>query len=161
MSREIKLTQGKVAIVDDEDFDYVNEYKWHYSSGYATHRLPPNKEKGEKYGKFLSMHRLVNKTPEGMDTDHINGNPLDNRKENLRTATTSQNLMNKNIGKRGVYCYKDGKRNKPWCARIKANRKYVCLGYYLTAEEAYAAYDRAVPIYHGEFGQLNSEVSYG
>lgn len=159
--KHIPLTKGRFAIVDDEDFEYLNQFKWHVSHNYAKHRLPVNKESGEKYGKFLSMHRVVNKTPEGMDTDHINGNGLDNRKENLRAVTTSQNLMNKNIGKRGVYCYKNADRKKRWNARIKVNRKIISLGYYATAEEAYDAYDKAVPIYHGEYGRMNSEVAHG
>jgi len=70
--KRIKLTQEKVALVDDADFEFLNQWKWFYhQTGYAKscHRY---------------MHRLINKTPKGFHTDHINRNKLDNRKSNLR-----------------------------------------------------------------------------
>lgn len=89
---------GKFAIVDDEDIEKVMAYKWHLSdSGYAVNRTR---------GKTVRMHRLVNGTPEGMVTDHINRNPLDNRKANLRSCTQKVNAMN-GSGRWGQRVYMD------------------------------------------------------
>jgi hypothetical protein len=93
--KEIPLTKGKVALVDDEDFEEVSKVTWYlvkirntcYAHGYVK---PPSK-------KMEYMHRLILKTPEDMETDHINGNGLDNRKENLRVVTHRQNMQNIHI----------------------------------------------------------------
>ena len=90
--KEIPLAQGKVALVDDEDFEEMSKVTWHlvkshntcYAHGYIKHSSK----------KMVYMHRLILKTPEDMDTDHINGNGLDNRKENLRVVTHCENQRN-------------------------------------------------------------------
>ena len=74
--KKIKLTQGKYAIVDDEDFAYLNQWRWYYHNNYAVHT---NKNKSRIY-----MHRFILNTPKKMFSDHINGNGLDNRRSNLR-----------------------------------------------------------------------------
>lgn len=82
-----KYGKGKYAIVDVEDVEKIALYKWHVSdNGYVLNR---------NHGKTIRIHRLIMNTPEGMDTDHINHNKLDNRKSNLRICTRSVNLMNK------------------------------------------------------------------
>ena len=79
--REIKLTQGKTALVDKDDFKRLSQYKWHYNSrGYATRQEYLGKVNGKYKQKTICMHREVNNTPVGKDTDHINGNKLDNRR---------------------------------------------------------------------------------
>jgi len=83
--RTIKLTQGKFAIVDDCDFEWLNQWKWHYSAGYVVSKMG---------GKNIYLHRFILQTPPKMDTDHINHNKLDNRRKNLRVATRSQNKQN-------------------------------------------------------------------
>lgn len=87
MSKEIPLTKGKSAIVDDDLYWSLSQIKWHYSGGYAVYF-----EKKTRPRKAVRMHRLINNTPEGMDTDHINGNKLDNRRANLRTCSRSANV---------------------------------------------------------------------
>src|SRR4030066_2184242 len=107
--KEIKLTRGKVAIVDDEDYEWINQWKWHCNGqGYAERHCDiPGKR------TMIKMHRLILNTPNGMETDHINHNRLDNRKSNLRVRTRSQNAINTPIrssntsGKKGV----DWKKN--------------------------------------------------
>ncbi len=84
--KKIPLTQGKFALVDDEDFEYLNQWKWKFLSGYAA------RKKGKK---TIYMHRLVNNTLDNKSTDHINMNKSDNRKENLRSSTSSQNKFNR------------------------------------------------------------------
>src|SRR5574341_305184 len=91
MMKEIKLNNGSVCIVDDDDYEDLNKYKWKVSKwGYAVRELQRN----GKWSTIL-MHRVVNRTPVGMVTDHINGNKLDNRRFNLRTCTTTENNANR------------------------------------------------------------------
>ena len=128
--------QGKLVIVDNNMFDYLNSFKWYFSTnGYAA------------TSKNVFMHRLVNNTPKGIGTDHINRNRLDNRKRNLRTANQSLNILNSSIkvnntsGFKGVSFFKWGKRKKRWLAKIKVNYKFIHLGYFLKKEEAAKAYN--------------------
>lgn len=110
MSIDIPLTKGAVAIVDEEDYELVSQYKWHLNSmGYAVWR---GKVDGKK--KTIRMHRLINNTPDGKYTDHINRNRLDNRRSNLRTVTQKENMQNKERG-RG-YWYQ--KQNRNWVVEI-------------------------------------------
>jgi len=126
----IPLSQGKFALIDDQDFEYLNQWKWTYDRGYARR----NDKK-----KKIYLHRLINKTPLGFQTDHINKNKLDNRKCNLRTANHKVNSINRGLqlnnisGYRGVYLKKGDKK---WRAYINNNGKMIHLGYYLTIQEA-------------------------
>ena len=154
--KDIELTQGKVALVDDEDYEYLKQSKW-----YAH-----NQRDGECYamggrGKIY-MHRLIMGTPKGMYTDHINGNGLDNRKENLRVCTNAQNLMNRpkskinTTGYKGVTISKYRDRINTYIrAQININGKNKFLGFHKTPELAAKAYNKAAIKYHGEFAQLN------
>ena len=157
--REIKLTQGKTALVNKDDFKRLSQYKWHYNSrGYATRQEYLGKVNGKYKQKTICMHREVNNTPVGKDTDHINGNKLDNRRENLRTCSRSQNVMNGlRTGKyTGVSFFHNKARNwKRYSARITVGQKTTFIGYYRTAEEAALAYNDVATKYHGEFARLN------
>jgi hypothetical protein len=151
--REIQLTKGKVAIVDDDMFEYLNQFKWCYSKGYAIRGIRVN-GKAEK----ICMHRAIINTPVGMDTDHMNMNKLDNRRENLRICNRSENIRNTGLrstnssGYKGVTLHKA--RNK-WRARIRVNGKKKSLGYFATKEEAAKAYNAAASFYFREFAWLN------
>ena len=128
--KKIKLTKGKFALVDNEDFEYLNQWKWHLCRDYAIRR---QYFKGDKiYArkvKIIWMHRLIINTPPGMETDHINGNGLDNQKNNLRIVTKSQNQHNRKLSKQntsgftGVFWMKESKK---WMARtyINGENKY-------------------------------------
>jgi len=151
----IELTKGAVAIVDDEDFEELNQYNWYlHSEGYAIRETQCNYKKTR-----IRMHRQILNTPEGMDTDHINGNRLDNRRENLRVCTRSQNLMNKAVrvnsetGYKGVHLHKPTGR---YNAYIDVGKKRRSLGYYKTAIEAAQAYNDAIVEVQGEFARLNN-----
>jgi len=131
----IVLSQNKFALIDDEDFERVNKYKWYLSTDkYAIRQIGR--------GKFIYMHRFINKTPKGVDTDHINRNKLDNRKCNLRTASRSLNTRNSSLrndntsGYKGVDFYK---RVKKWRVRISINKKNISLGYFNFLEDAILA----------------------
>lgn len=153
--REIPLTQGKVAIVDDDDFEELNKFKWYANA---------NGFKGRVYAvrsskKRIRMHRQIMGFPERMDIDHINGNTLDNRKSNLRIATRSQNLMNSGVGARNTSGYKgvspSGRPSAPFLAQVVVMQKAKNLGRFRSAEEAARAYDKAAKELFGEFARLN------
>lgn len=115
MSIDIPLTKGAVAIVDEEDYELVSKYKWHLNSmGYAVWRGMVDGKK-----KTIRMHRLINNTPDGKYTDHINRNRLDNRRCNLRTVTQKENMQNKERGK--GYWYQ--KQNRNWVVEIYGSHR--------------------------------------
>lgn len=158
--KEIQLTQGKVALVDDEDFEYLNQWKWYVlitkHTNYAVHH--------NKKGKVELMHREIMKTPKGMYTDHINHDGLDNRRCNLRVCTNGQNLANRTPRGTskylGVYfhTFNKGKKGKKYIycvSNIRVNGKTIALGYFKSEKEAALAYDEAAKKYHGEFANLN------
>jgi len=155
--KKIALTQDKFALVDDDDFEKINKYKWHVrkdrNKWYALRDIgKPGKR------KHIHMHRFIMNTPEGMETDHINNDGLDNRKSNLRVCTKNQNMHNaekradNTSGMKGVYWHKAAKR---WHVRIKVNKKYISLGYFDNIEDAGMEYDYAAVKYFEEFAKTN------
>jgi len=157
--RRIKLTRGKYAIVDVEDFERLNQDKWHCSHyGYAKRAVSNRTGKGRRQVEVY-MHKLVCPAPEGMIVDHINRNSLDNRKENLRVATQKQNLWNRKfIRKRGKTRYNGirwDKNREKWQVRLTINGRRKSFGYYADEIEAAKAYDRVAKKYRGEYAFLN------
>ena len=154
----IKLTQGKFAIVDDDDYEMLSKYKWCFNyAGYAERRI--SKSLG---GGIMRMHRLIMNAQKGHMVDHINMNGLDNRKFNLRICTKSENMRNRNktkvnkSGYKGVIFDKSlWPLKKPWKAQIKINQKNVNLGRFSSKEGAAEAYNKAAKIYYKEFANLN------
>jgi hypothetical protein len=158
----IKLTQGKFAQVDDVDYDWLNQWKWCAYKAYLTYyaaRVAPLNGKP----KHISMHRLIMNTPDGLDCDHRNHNGLDNRRQNLRNCTKSQNSCNhkspKTLRYKGVYVYKTGYRKGKIKAQICIKGKCIYLGYFKTKQLAAQAYNDAAKKYHGEFAFLNIKYS--
>jgi len=94
MAKEIQLTQGKVALVDNEDFEYLNQWKWCLGGGSYAMRSSMKSDNLQKR-KTILLHTLLIKKTGKMEIDHINGNRLDNRKSNLRLVTRNVNQMNK------------------------------------------------------------------
>lgn len=130
---KIELTQGKFALIDPDDLIKIGQYKWYLMNGYAATQI--NKKK-------VYMHRLINNTPEGFETDHINGDKLDNRKENLRSVNKQQNGFNRGKNKNNTSGYKGvsfDKSKKKYLAHIKMDGKLYFLGRYETAIKAYLA----------------------
>lgn len=162
--KEITLTKGLIALVDDEDFDKVNKYSWYtnikskYATPYAYRKAWLPQEK--KYAN-IAMHRFVlDIGGKHLAVDHINGNTLDNRKENLRVSTHAQNMMNTRIrrGKKykGVGYFGANKNlKKHWRAYIQVDNKHVSLGYYATEVEAAYAYDKAAKEHFSIYAKLN------
>lgn len=149
----IELTKGMVAIVDDEDFEYLAQWRWHCSHGYATRGVySPLTQRS----KPLRMHVAIMKPPDGFEVDHRNLNTLDNRRSNLRMATDTQNKWNKTKYKNNTTGFKGVFRNRNgFQAKIRAHKKQYCMGTYATKEEAAAAYNAAALRHHGEFARLN------
>lgn len=149
----ITLTQNKIAIVDDEDYEKVSQYKWHYSTktrsvkGYAQRKI----KNGDTY-----MHRFIMNCPKDKVVDHKDGDTLNNKKDNLRICSQSKNMMNKTImsnnksGYKGVHFHKLLGR---WVAQIKVNDKVIHLGVFDTPEEAFIERNRAAEKYHEEFAR--------
>ena len=155
--KEIKLTRGKVALVDDADFEWLSKFRWRYSSaGYAVHTTLA-KDSPDRKRKVYYMHKLILKPAEGLLTDHIDGNKLNNQRSNLRECTPSQNRMNQGknrnnkIGFKGVRIHK---RTGRFMAGIGFQNKYIYLGMRATAEEAHQLYVEACKRLHGEFGKV-------
>lgn len=159
MTKEIKLTQGKVALVDDNMFEYLSQWKWYvYKCGnkfYAARNIKISKCKI----RLILMHRFItdNKNTK-MHTDHINGNGLDNRIINLRICTHSQNSINRGAPINNKTGYKgvsyDKKSNK-FKAQIRVNKKNITLLTTNNLIDAARAYNQAAQKYHGEFAKLN------
>ena len=158
--REIPLSQGKFAKVDDDDFQRISKYKWSYINGYA--KRAQYREDGER--RLYGLHRFIMGLSMESDlmVDHINGDKLDNRKENLRICTKGQNNNNhgpKNrLGKstskyKGVSYKKD--TVKKWRARIAVEGREINLGRFSSEIEAARAYNDAAIKYFGEYAWLN------
>jgi hypothetical protein len=159
MAKEIQLTQGKVAIVDDEDFDYLNQFKWlarksrnnnYYAGRYfyikKCHRI------------YISMHTDIVKPNKNLMIDHVNNNGLDNRKINLRLCTNAENMRNRPLYKNNSSGFKGVNWNiksKKWYAYIRNNKIMYNLGTFTDPKLAARAYNDAALKYHGEFANLN------
>jgi hypothetical protein len=157
--RRIKLTRGKYAMVDVEDFEWLNQYKWHCSHyDYAKRAVPNRSGKGRRQVSVY-MHKLLCPVPEGKIADHVNRNSLDNRKENLRPATQKQNVWNRKFTRKGGKTRYNGirwdKNKEKWQVRLTINGRRKSFGYYADEIEAAKAYDRAAKKYRGEFAVLN------
>jgi len=139
--KKIPLSQGKFALVDDEDFERLSKYKWCLNNNYAGRRVTT----GYRKSTIIYMHSVINGTTIGKDTDHINRNKLDNRRENLRTCSRSDNIRNtpaRKDNKSGEKCIRfrdDHFRNFPWELRVKTNSGEVRKTF-KTKEEAVEAY---------------------
>jgi hypothetical protein len=163
-------TYGRVVVLyDAEDEEKILAHRWRVRPScdgrhlYIQTTIPhpdgewyyPPSGIRKRRRTTLQLHRLIMNTPKGMQTDHINGDTLDNRKENLRVATREENGRNRGKSKtntsgfKGV-CYVKKKKgminelSKPWMAKTKYNGKYIYLGMFATPEEAGKAYDDKV-----------------
>lgn len=154
LMKEIPLTRGKVALVDDEDYEYLSQFKWFFGGRYAQRGF--NKDDGTRTSK--GMHTDIMNTPKGMAVDHINCNKLDNRKENLRICEPRFNNRNRGMCKSNTSGYKGvtwAKSNKKWFAQIWCQNKCYYIGYFNDKHEAAKAYNEKAKELHGEYAYLN------
>ncbi len=179
--KEIQLTQGKTTLVDDEDFEWLSQYKWcvrkDRKTCYAYINITiqsQNKDQNIKYKlKRLLIHRVIIERKLGRELtseewiDHIDHNGLNNQQSNLRICNMSQNggnsIKQKYYAKKpttskykGVYWHK---RDQKWEAHIRVNGKKIYLGRFINEVEAAKAYDIAASKYFGQFANFN--ISYG
>ena len=166
--KEIELTQGQVALVDDEDFERINAVSWYTmraSTGtgcvaryYAVRnfRVRPGRHPKGRQNRIWMHHLILEKKP-GYEIDHIDANGLNNCRDNLRYVTHSENLMNvrkttrpKHSIYKGVSFF-DGK----WTAQIRINNHLHFLGSYKIEEDAAKAYDIKAKELFGEYGRMN------
>jgi hypothetical protein len=147
--KQIYLTKGMVASIDDDDFEKVNKYSWHCTShGYAAARIN---------NKIVYMHRYIMNS-QGAEIDHIDNDRLNNKKQNLRSCKHIDNIRNSKTPKNSTTGYK-GVTFAKWAglyrAHIIADGNNHSLGYFKDAKEAAISYNKAAIKYFGEFAKLN------
>lgn len=164
----ISLTRGLFTQVDDEDFDYLSEWKWyavpnHGKSFYAVRKSRLNERPVGAPRNGIFMHHVICGIPtNGMKIDHRDRDGLNNQRLNLRVCTDSQNDMNKALIKSSSSGFKGAsfhKRIGRWKSQIGINGTLLHLGYFESLEEAAKAYDAAASKHFGEFANLNFPVS--
>lgn len=153
--KEIKLTKGQFALVDDSDYEAVNKQKWYASKGNYTYYA---QARPKKYGPLIHMHRVIMGLADKLlFIDHIDGNGLNNQRSNLRIATRSDNNSHKtSVGVSGFMgVFRTSAINESYFSRIIKHGKRYYLGSFHTKEEAAMAYDKKAIELHGEFANLN------
>lgn len=157
--KRINLTQNKVAIVDDQDYDWLSRRKWYAHKGTHGYYAVRNSKKCEGKKHLIRMHRAIMGLQYGdkQEIDHINHNGLDNRRCNLRVCTHRQNGYNQ-TSKTGSSKYKGVSWYKPykkWESYIDTNGKRQKLGYFDNEIDAAKAYNDKAKELFGEFACLN------
>lgn len=161
--RKIQLKHGEIILVNDKDYEKLNKWAWHLNSkGYVSRTkfiLGLKSKNGKRTGRKIFMHREIMEAKKGQIIDHINGNPLDNRRENLRLCKDqSQNIANGKLrrnnttGYKGVYFHK---KSHLYQVYITVMYKHIFIGSFKTAVDASKAYNKAARKHFGEFALLN------
>ena len=150
--KEIRLTKGFVTLVDDEDYDELSKYNWQFHQGYACRKTFKKDGHHRMY-----LHVQVVGRVDGLVTDHISGDTLDNRRANLRHVTRAQN--GQNCSAKGGYSKYKGvtwyKLKRLWGSQIRVNGKLKYLGLYKQESDAARAYNVAAEQCFGEYARLN------
>ncbi len=157
--KQIPLSQGLFALVDDEDFEELNKYKWcAYKSKNTFYALRNSLYKDNKKRHIIQMHRVILGLNDlEIKCDHIDHNGLNNQKYNLRPSTNAENCKNQKA-RNGTSKYKGvcwcKKRNK-WRANIRVNDKQVYIGHFNNEIDAAKSYDEMAKLHYKEFAYLN------
>lgn len=160
MAKEILLTKGQVAIVDDKNYEWLMQWKWfsEWSESNKSYYAVRMQGKGTDR-KVIRMNRVIAGTPDGLDCDHINHNTLDNQEKNLRNITRSQNMMNRKgansnnkLGEKGIYKHGNG-----FSVQVMLDGKWVYTKWFRSLDDARVARDGAMKKYHGEFSEMQNE----
>jgi len=158
--KTIPVSQGRTALIDDEDFEIVSQNKWslkksnHDRTEYAHRSIKVN-------GKWthVSLHRFILNPPSKMEVDHIDGNGLNCQRANMRLCTHKQNMRNMRMhnkhGLKGVHFVGNLPPHRQWMATIKINGFLKTIGHFPTLIEAGAAYNSMAVQHFGEFAKLN------
>lgn len=155
MAKEITLLRGEIALVDDDDYDWLNQWIWYTSNGYVVRR------DYDSTGKLITVfiHRAITGAEKGQIVDHINGSKLDNRKENLRICTHAENMRNRRNKKHGSSKFKGvswQENMNLWEASITYENKHMSLGYFQDEIIAANMYNHIASKLFGEFAYLNN-----
>jgi len=155
-TRLIPLTRGKFAVVDAADFEWLNQWKWNAQYDKKLDYYRASRKTSKKLGKSVTvyMHRLIVNAPIGTQVDHRDGDGLNNRRSNLRSATHFTNGYNRGPNKNNTSGFKGVARHSgKWWAYIGVNGKRINLGRFFDIHDAAAAYAAAARKYHGEFAR--------
>lgn len=158
--KRIPLTQGEYAIVDDEDYEWLRQWKWFAKRDKNTFYAARLTGKWPKQ-KTIRMHRQILNVPSNFEVDHVNHNGLDNRRCNIRICTSAQNHHNQLPYKNHSSQYKGvywSKAKKKWHSSIHSNRKRIHIGYCNNEIDAAKAYDAKAKELFGEFALTNAEL---
>lgn len=148
---QIELTRGQVVRVSPEDFDELARSNWYARWDKSAKKFYAGRNTMKK---TILMHRAVTSCPLGLLVDHINGDTLDNRRENLRFATAAENGRNRGPNRSNSTGYKGVTlRNGRFVASIMVNRKVIFIGSFVAAYDAHLAYAEASKKHHGEFAK--------
>ncbi len=151
--KQIRLTQGMVALVDDEDFEWLSRRKWFAHKIRNAWYAASHGSDGRFY-----MHRVIMNAPTNKLVDHVDGDGLNNQKNNLRFASNAENLWNQDKHKNNTSGYKGvhfDKKSQIWIAQIRSAVGQRNIGQFSTPQEAAHAYDEAAKELHGQFAHLN------
>ena len=155
--KEIPLSQGKYALIDDSDYKLVSKYKWHTHKTKRKHRVVYYARSNNK--PMIYMHRLIlNLLSNKLEGDHRDGNGLNNQRYNIRLATKSQNLASPLLVRPHTSKYRGvswNRKNKKWTAQIGGKYSYKYLGYFHDEKKAAKAYDKEAIILYKDFSKLN------
>ena len=163
--KTIPLSQGKCALVDDADYDWLMQWKWYAHKAPRTFYAVRNTQQNEGRRRMVYMHREIMGLIQGDVTqvDHKSRQGLDNQRSNLRQCTTVQNGANRkkqstqSLSKyKGVSKYPNSHHKKPWAAAIKYHGKHIYIGMYADEDEAARAYDEKAKELFGDFARLNN-----
>jgi len=168
MTKKIKLSQGQIALVDGEDYEWLSKFKWvaykalnrnkTLRTYYAFRIYHSPYVNGQRYFKTIYMHREILKALPGQLVDHSNRNGLDNRRKNIRLCDHFENRYNSKKPHnsfqskfKGVYPYKNGN----WRSGIQHRGKYIHFGTFKTELKAAIIYNTKVKQFRGSFAYLN------
>ncbi len=144
-----KIQSDKFTLIDNNDFDRINKSRWHIANGYAEAWIN---------GQKIYLHRFLTTCPKEKEVDHINGNKLDNRRENLRICTHSENMHNNFkliTNKSGFKGVSWNKKYNKWESRIFFKNKQLFIGFFKNKLHATMAYDLWAKELYKDFAQLN------
>lgn len=155
MTKQIPLSRGLFALIDDSHFELVSQHKWYAQSSHGKTYAARNVTVSGKRAKVY-LHRLIaGVTDRTLHIDHVDGNGLNNTTNNLRVATVSQNLCNRGkqanntTGHKGVYRTKSG-----FMARVGSQGGSIYAGHFKSADQAAEAYFAVSATTHGQFGKI-------
>jgi hypothetical protein len=159
---KIPLSQGKYAVIDDNDYQLVSKHKWYTKNCTRIFYARTNLHIGRNRRSILYMHRLIMDAPKEMQVDHIDNDGLNNQRKNLRICTVAENTRNSRkhsqnkSGYKGVWFNNACGPEKPWVSAITLNGKAIHIGVFSSPEEAALAYNKKALELFGEFASLNT-----